>query len=143
MRMHWYWACLGAGALTIAAAACSPSASERPAADAAKTPDVKAAASQSAQSDSGHLNLEEIFPAGAGRDLVLETCQTCHTFVPLVVLQKDQGAWNHWAVDHRERVSNLTEDEFKTLSGYLVTNFGPHRPVPQLPAEFLETWTSY
>ena len=83
------------------------------------------------------------FPAGNGRDLVLDNCQNCHTFVPIVVLQKDEESWRHWAIEHRDRVPNLSDDQFSTMSEYLTANFGPHRPVPTLPKELLESWTTY
>jgi mono/diheme cytochrome c family protein len=141
--MHWYKAYLVVGVLTVVAAGCGgPAASLEPGA-AAKTAGAAPAERQQVSNEPAHLNLEDIFPPGNGRDLVLENCQTCHTFVPIVILQKDKDAWNHWKVDHRDRVSNLTEDQFKALSEYLVASFGPHRPVPKLPAELLETWTSY
>ena len=102
-------------------------------------------ATQTASGSSGEIkvNLEEIFPPGPGRDLVLENCQNCHTFVPIVVLQMDKDAWQRNSLDHRERVSTLTDEQFKTLYEYLATNFGPHRPVPKLPKELLKTWTGY
>jgi mono/diheme cytochrome c family protein len=89
------------------------------------------------------VNLDEIFPPGPGRELVLNNCQNCHTFVPIVVLQMEKDAWYRNSLDHRERVTKLTDEEFKTVYEYLTTNFGPHRPVPKLPKELLETWTSY
>ena len=87
--------------------------------------------------------MEEIFPPGPGRDLVLNNCQNCHTFVPIVVLQMEKDAWERNSIDHRDRVTTLTDEEFKTLYEYLVANFHPGRPVPKLPKELLETWTSY
>ena len=87
--------------------------------------------------------MDQIFPQGAGRDLVLENCQNCHTFVPIVVLQKDKDSWQHWSIEHREKVQNVSDEQFKTIAEYLVTNFGPHRPVPQLPRELLDSWTTY
>jgi mono/diheme cytochrome c family protein len=89
------------------------------------------------------VDLERIFPAGAGRDLVLDNCQNCHTFVPIVVLQMDKDAWYRNSLDHRERVTTLTDEQFKTLYGYLQANFGPDHPVPRLPKELLKTWTGY
>ena len=89
------------------------------------------------------VNLDEIFPQGAGRELVLDNCQNCHTFVPIVVLQMERDAWQRSSVDHRDRVNNLSDEEFKTVYEYLTANFGPHRPVPTLPKEFLESWTTY
>ena len=81
--------------------------------------------------------MEPAGKAGPGRDLVLENCQNCHTFVPIVVLQMDKDAWQRNSLDHRERVTTLTDEQFKTLYEYLSTNFGPHRPVPKLPKELL------
>ena len=89
------------------------------------------------------INMDEIFPQGPGRDLVLNNCQNCHTFVPIVVLQMEKEAWARNSIDHRDRVTTLTDEEFKTLYEYLVANFHPGRPVPKLPKELLETWTSY
>jgi len=100
-------------------------------------------APQSGSSEPVKVNLDEIFPPGPGRDLVLENCQNCHTFVPIVVLQMDKDAWHRNSLDHRERVTTLTDEQFKTVYEYLTTNFGPHRPVPKLPKELLKTWTGY
>jgi mono/diheme cytochrome c family protein len=88
------------------------------------------------------VNMEEIFPAGAGRDLVLNNCQNCHTFVPIVVLQMEEEAWTRSSLDHRQRV-NVSDEEFKTIYTYLKANFNPNRPVPTLPKELLESWTTY
>ena len=90
---------------------------------------------------SAKVNLDEIFPAGRGRDLVLNNCTSCHTFVPIVVLQMTKEAWERNSRDHRERVTSLSDDDFKTLYEYLVANFNPDRPVPTLPKELLNTWT--
>jgi hypothetical protein len=100
-------------------------------------------APQAASGDPMKVNLDEIFPQGPGRDLVLENCQNCHTFVPIVVLQMDKDAWLRNSLDHRERVTGLTDEQFKTIYEYLAANFGPHRPVPRLPKELLKTWTGY
>lgn len=89
------------------------------------------------------VDLEAIFPPGPGRDIVLENCQNCHTFVPIVVLQMDKDAWYRNSLDHRDRVTTLTDEQFRTVYEYLSKNFGPHRPVPRLPKELLDTWTSY
>ena len=102
-----------------------------------------APASTAGDSTPLRVNLDEIFPQGPGRDLVLENCQNCHTFVPIVVLQMDKDAWQRNSLDHRERVTTLTDEQFKTVYEYLTTNFGPHRPVPRLPKELLKTWTGY
>ena len=89
------------------------------------------------------VDLNAIFPPGPGRELVLNNCTTCHTFVPIVILQMTKEAWQRNSRDHRGRVTALSDADFKTLYLYLQANFNPARPVPKLPAELLETWTSY
>ena len=87
--------------------------------------------------------MNAIFPPGPGRDLVLNNCQNCHTFVPIVILQMEEAAWTRNSVDHRERVTGLSDADFATLYDYLKVNFNPRRPVPALPQELLDTWTGY
>lgn len=96
-------------------------------------------------SDDGRtrVDMDAIFPPGPGRDLVLNNCQSCHTWAPIVVLQMAPDEWDRWAVEHRQRVPSLTDDEFATLKTYLVQNFNPDRPVPELPPALLEGWTTY
>jgi mono/diheme cytochrome c family protein len=89
------------------------------------------------------LDLNAIFPPGPGRELVLNNCTTCHTFVPIVILQMTKEAWQRNSRDHRGRVTALSDADFKTLYQYLQANFNPSRPVPKLPPELLETWTAY
>ncbi|MEZ5287828.1 MAG: hypothetical protein R2712_24110 [Vicinamibacterales bacterium] len=100
------------------------------------------------QSSSGggaptRVDLDAIFPPGEGRDLVLSSCQNCHTFVPIVILQMDKDAWLRNSRDHRDRVASLTDAQFAQVYAYLTEHFGPHRPVPELPAELLRSWTTY
>lgn len=89
------------------------------------------------------VNIDEIFPPGPGRDLVLNNCQSCHVWVPIVVLQMDEALWYRNGLEHRDRVEGLSDEEFKILYDYLSSTFTPDRPVPKLPPELLEAWTSY
>ena len=75
--------------------------------------------------------------------MVLNNCTSCHTFVPIVILQMTKEAWERNGRDHRERVGGMNDADFKELYEYLAANFNPDRPVPKLPKELLETWTSY
>ena len=45
-----------------------------------------------AAEDSGpiRLDMDKIFPPGLGRDLVLNNCQTCHVWVPIVTLRMNE-----------------------------------------------------
>ncbi len=96
-----------------------------------------------AGANASKVDMDAIFPAGAGRDLVLNNCQNCHTFVPIVILQMDEDGWTRSSLDHRGRVAGLSDEEFTTLYTYLKANFNPNRPVPKLPQELLESWTTY
>ncbi len=89
------------------------------------------------------VNMDEIFPPGPGREAMLDNCTTCHTFVPMVVLQMSQSQWDRNARDHRDRVPRMSDADFKAAYEYLAKNFNPDRPVPQLPKELLDTWTDY
>ena len=93
--------------------------------------------------ESGKVDLNEIFPPGPGREIVLNNCATCHTIVPIVVLQMSKEAWERNSRDHRGRVASLSDADFKILYEYLTANFNPQRPVPKLPKQLLETWTTY
>lgn len=131
----------GGGAPASSGEAAAPAAGGSPANTAA--PAAPGGGSTTAGANASKVNMDEIFPAGAGRDLVLNNCQNCHTFVPIVILQMDDEAWTRSSLDHRGRVTSLSDDEFKTLYTYLKANFNPNRPVPTLPKELLESWTTY
>ena len=139
--INFGWALLAAGGLVITACGGGSSAGDAGQSSAGQvgcSGDGKTTAGASASK----VNMEEIFPAGAGRDLVLNNCQNCHTFVPIVVLQMDDEGWTRSSLDHRQRV-NVSDDDFKVMYTYLKANFNPNRPVPTLPKELLESWTTY
>ena len=96
-----------------------------------------------ASSEPDRVDLDAIFPPGPGRDLLLNNCQTCHVWVPIVILQMDQNAWRRNSLDHRDRVEALSDEDFKVLYDYLSSTFTPDRPVPKLPQGLLEAWTTY
>jgi|GEM_PF-963124 hypothetical protein len=89
------------------------------------------------------IDMDAIFPQGPGRNLVLNNCQNCHTWVPILILQMNEQEWDRWSREHRQRVEGLVDDEFSTLLSYLKVNFNPDTPVPELPPALLEAWTTY
>jgi mono/diheme cytochrome c family protein len=117
-----------------AAAGCGGSASSDP------QPEVPPVAAKYTPT---RVDLDAIFPPGPGRDLVLNNCQSCHVWVPIVILQMDKNAWHRNSVEHRGRVEALSDEDFETLYEYVSSTFTPERPVPELPAALLETWTTY
>lgn len=113
-------------------------------------PDVASPTAQTAQQQTSssvgaayRVDMDALFPQGPGRDLVLNNCQNCHTWVPIVILQMNEPEWDRWAREHRQRVEGLTDDQFDTLLNYVKANFNPDTPVPELPPALLEAWTTY
>jgi len=87
------------------------------------------------------FNCAEDGPLGAqtpeqcmeARNLLLNNCTSCHTFVPIVKAQKTEDAWNALLNLHRDRVPQLSEDEFELLGEYLRSHYNETEPVPELP----------
>ena len=92
---------------------------------------------------SPRIDMTKIFPPGAGRSQILSDCTGCHTIAPIVLVQMTKDARERWARDHRDRVAAMTDADFRTVTDYLVKNFSPGNPIPKLPKELLDTWTSY
>ena len=125
--------------LIVAAAGCSGPSDQR-----SSTPVPAATSTEKPRSGAPvKVDLVKIFPPGAGRELVLGNCQSCHALTPIIILQMDRDAWHRSSLAHRERVPLLSDEEFKSVYEYLPQNFGPHRPVPELPQALLDEWTSY
>jgi len=100
-------------------------------------------AEQAPAGKSARLDMDKIFPPGPGRSLVLSDSTGCHTITPIVLVQMTKEARERWARDHRERVNAMTDENYKLVTEYLVKNFSPGKPIPRLPKELLDTWTSY
>ncbi len=101
------------------------------------------AAVDDAPRDWSAFNINDVLPEGAGRDLVLDNCQSCHVLVPILVLPLDEAAWYRSSLEHRERVEGLTDSEFEALYEYLASNFTPEKEPPELPPALLDSWTTY
>lgn len=119
-----------------------PTATAQPSATAAPTQAAKATTAPSGGSKP-KVNMDELFPPGPGRQLVLDSCMNCHSMAPIVVSQKSKAEWNQLAIVHRDKVSRLSDEDFDQLMGYLIATFNPSHPVPQLPEELLSGWTNY
>ena len=74
----------------------------------------------------------DVFPAGPGKQVVLERCGTCHGFERVVLGQKPVARWDASKASHKDKVSGMSDSEFSMLYGYLVQNFGPDRPEPNI-----------
>jgi len=101
------------------------------------------------------LDLDEVFRCSgetvtednclAARQVLLNDCTTCHTFVPIVMQSFDENGWRGLLVRHVEngRVTQVPPEQIENLRLYLAENFNGDLPPPDLPPALLETWTSY
>ena len=80
-------------------------------------------------------SVADIFPAGPGRDLVMNNCTSCHNVACSAIGQRTADRWDSLRDAHRERVTGADVDAIFT---YLKTNFGPDKPEPKMPPAFLE-----
>jgi hypothetical protein len=109
----------------------SGGANQAPAAEPAPGMAMKAAAPSGPEPKT----VADIFPAGPGRDLVMNNCTSCHNVACSAIGQRTAERWDSLRDAHRERVSGADVDAIFT---YLKTNFGPDKPEPKMPPAFLE-----
>lgn len=79
----------------------------------------------------------------ASREMILQNCTVCHTFVPIVMQQFDAGGWQGLLDRHRERVPQLSDQQVASIKNFLVATFNEANEPPELPEELLKTWTTY
>lgn len=101
------------------------------------------------------IDLEEVFRCAGeevgqdqcveARNLIVNNCTSCHTFVPIVLQSFDESGWNALLDRHigNGRVDQLSEEQLGLIHAYLSENFNGELPPPQLPQALLDTWTSY
>jgi mono/diheme cytochrome c family protein len=74
----------------------------------------------------------DVFPAGAGKQIVLERCGSCHGFDRVVLGQKTADRWNSVKASHSDKVSGMSAADQTALFAYLTQNFGPDKPEPNI-----------
>jgi mono/diheme cytochrome c family protein len=74
----------------------------------------------------------DVFPAGAGKQTVLERCGTCHGFDRVVLGQKTADRWASVKASHSDKVSGMSQTDVDALFTYLAQNFGPDKPEPNI-----------
>lgn len=102
---------------------------------------TKASATSTPQASTGgqqKVNLDDYFPKGAGRELVLRDCTTCHSFAPVIMGQRPKARWQSLKEDHRDKASGVTPADYDVIFAYLMENFDDTKPEPKLPEWFLQ-----
>ena len=102
-----------------------------------------------APSQAQSVDIEAIFNCNAGgplgeqspeqcvasRTVIMTSCTSCHTFVPIVKAQKTPEAWDGLLQIHRARVEQISDGDYQQLKLFLTAHFNPQNPVPALPPE--------
>jgi DNA uptake protein ComE-like DNA-binding protein len=70
----------------------------------------------------------DLLPPGEGRDLVLNTCNTCHNVKVVVQARKNREAWAKTVNDMIQRGSQLFPEEIDPITTYLSKCFGADIP---------------
>lgn len=104
----------------------------------AAAPASQAASAPSADGSGENVTLGDIFPAGRGRDLVLNTCGSCHAVACAAQGRRTIARWGDLKTGHKDTVTGISSADYDALFAYLQENFNDTKPEPQIPAKFLE-----
>lgn len=96
------------------------------------------AAAPAAEEHAPPTSLADIFPEGLGRTLVIDSCGSCHAAACSAIGQRTAARWKALEADHRDRVADMGDADYKTLFAYLAENFNDTKPEPKVPPQFLE-----
>ena len=105
-------------------------AASKPAASSASVP---AAASGAAASEP--KSVADIFPPGAGRERVLNSCGNCHNVACAAIGQRNALRWDALRDGHKEHMQGA---DLSVVFAYLKENFDDRKPAPVVPPRFLE-----
>ncbi|HYM09078.1 MAG TPA: hypothetical protein VEU62_00020 [Bryobacterales bacterium] len=84
------------------------------------------------------FNVAGIFPPGAGRELVLNTCGSCHPVVCAARGQRTAERWESIKQGHKDKLTSVSSADLNVMFSYLKENFNDAKPEPQVPAELLQ-----
>jgi hypothetical protein len=80
-------------------------------------------------------NVADIFPAGQGRDVVLNSCGSCHNLACSAIGQRTSARWDSLRESHKDKI---TDADAAAAFTYLQSNFNDAKPEPKVPAKFLQ-----
>src|SRR5262245_37739640 len=84
------------------------------------------------------FKLADVFPAGEGRDLVLNTCGSCHSVACSALGQRTAESWEGIKKGHKDKLTAYNSANVDAMFSYLKANFNDSKPEPKIPAEFVQ-----
>ena len=84
------------------------------------------------------FSLADLFPPGPGRDLVLDTCGSCHAVACSALGQRTAERWEGVKEGHKDKLTGHGSAQVNAMFSYLKANFNDSRPEPKIPAEFVQ-----
>src|SRR3954454_10870847 len=93
------------------------------------------AAQTSAPTGPEPANVTEIFPAGQGRDVVLNNCSSCHNLACSAIGQRTAARWDSLRESHKDKI---TDADAAAAFSYLKSHFNDANPEPKVPPKFLQ-----
>ena len=112
----------------------APGTGQTPAATATNTAAPAASAGPAAAAPEPKT-VADIFPAGAQREAVMNSCGSCHNLACSAIGQRSAERWKALEEGHKDKV---TSGDLHAMFEYLAANFNASRPEPKVPPRFLE-----
>ncbi|MBM3729162.1 MAG: hypothetical protein FJW40_27530 [Acidobacteria bacterium] len=88
--------------------------------------------------ESKPFKLTDLFPEGAGRDKVMNSCGTCHALVCVTRGQRNTQQWDGIKGSHRDKLADTPAADLDSMFTYLAANFNNTKPEPAIPAELAQ-----
>jgi hypothetical protein len=77
----------------------------------------------------------DIFPPGAAREQVMNSCGSCHNVACAAIGQRTAQRWDALRDGHKEHMQGA---DLTAVFAYLKSHFDDSKPAPVVPARFLE-----
>lgn len=100
-----------------------------------KAPESKSA--PVAAKPAGNFDVASVFPAGAGRDQVMNGCGNCHPVLCVTRGQRTAERWEGIKGSHKDKMTDASPADLNVMFAYLTENFNDKKPEPQVPPELL------
>jgi len=96
------------------------------------------AQSGSAAASAQKFTPASVFPGGPGREIVVNSCGSCHSLLCAVRGQRTAQRWDSIKQSHRDKLSSVSGSDLDTMFAYLREHFNDTKPEPSIPPEFLK-----